>query len=75
MPGQDKAATVKTTFAVGGMSCASCVSRVEKSLQDLPGVVSVSVNLASNRAAVEHSGDADISGMLHAVADAGYKVE
>ena len=75
MPGQDEAATVKTTFAVGGMSCASCVSRVEKSLQDLPGVVSVSVNLASNRAAVEHIKDADIPAMLHAVADAGYKVE
>ncbi len=75
MPGQDKAATLKTTFAVGGMSCASCVSRVEKSLQGLPGVVSVSVNLASNRAVVEHTGDADIPGMLRAVADAGYEIE
>jgi len=75
MPGQDKATTVKSTFAVGGMSCASCVSRVEKSLQGLPGVVSVSVNLASNRAAVEHTKDADIPAMLHAVADAGYTVE
>jgi len=75
MPGQDKSATVKTTFAVSGMSCASCVSRVEKSLQGLPGVVSVSVNLASNRAAVEHTRDAGIAGMLRAVADAGYKIE
>jgi len=75
MPGQDKAATLKTTFAVAGMSCASCVSRVEKSLQGLPGVVSVSVNLASNRAVVEHTGDADIPGMLRAVADAGYEIE
>ena len=75
MPGQDKSATVKTTFAVSGMSCASCVSRVEKSLQGLPGVVSVSVNLASNRAIVEHTRDAGIAGMLRAVADAGYKIE
>jgi len=75
MPGQDKAATLKTTFAVSGMSCASCVSRVEKSLQGLPGVVSVSVNLASNRAIVDHTGDADIPGMLRAVADAGYEIE
>jgi Cu+-exporting ATPase len=74
MSGQDEA-TVKTTMAVGGMSCASCVSRVEKSLHDLPGVVSVSVNLASNRAAIEHTKDADITGMLRAVTDAGYKVE
>jgi len=69
------ARTEKTIFSVSGMSCASCVSRVEKSLQGLPGVVSVSVNLASNRAVVEHTGDADIAGMLRAVADAGYKME
>jgi len=75
MPGKDSPATEKTTFSVSGMSCASCVSRVEKSLRDLPGVVSVSVNLASNRAAVEHTRDADIAGMLRAVADAGYGIE
>jgi len=75
MPGKDSPATEKTTFSVSGMSCASCVSRVEKSLRDLPGVVSVSVNLASNRAIVEHTRDADIAGMLRAVADAGYGIE
>jgi len=69
------ARTQKSTFSVSGMSCASCVSRVEKSLQGLPGVVSVSVNLASNRAVVEHTQDADIAEMIHAVADAGYKME
>jgi len=68
-------ATVKTTFSVSGMSCASCVSRVEKSLQGLPGVVSVAVNLASNRAVVEHTQQADTSAMLRAVADAGYGIE
>ncbi len=68
-------ATGKTTFAVSGMSCASCVSRVEKSLQGIPGVVSVAVNLASNRAVVEHTGEADTSAMLRAVADAGYGIE
>ncbi len=69
------ARTQKSTFSVSGMSCASCVSRVEKSLQGLPGVVSVSVNLASNRAVVEHTQDADIAEMLRAVADSGYKME
>ncbi len=68
-------ATVKTTFSVSGMSCASCVSRVEKSLRDLPGVVSVAVNLASNRAVVEHTGNADTAAMLRAVTDAGYGIE
>ncbi|MDD5398590.1 MAG: heavy metal translocating P-type ATPase, partial [Dehalococcoidia bacterium] len=68
------ARTEKSVFSVSGMSCASCVSRVEKSLQGLPGVVSVAVNLASNRAVVEHTRDADITMMLRAVADAGYKM-
>jgi len=48
---------------------------VEKSLQGIPGVVSVAVNLASNRAVVEHTGEADTSAMLRAVADAGYGIE
>ncbi|MBN1690042.1 MAG: copper-translocating P-type ATPase [Dehalococcoidia bacterium] len=75
MPGNDNPATVKTTFSVSGMSCASCVSRVEKSLQNLPGVVSVSVNLASSRAVVEHTVEADTSALLRAVTDAGYGIE
>ena len=37
----------KSIFPVGGMTCASCVSRVEKALQGVRGVVSVNVNLAS----------------------------
>lgn len=45
---------VKTTFPVEGMSCASCVSRVEKKLNSLEGVVAVQVNLASERATVEY---------------------
>ena len=45
---------VKTTFPVEGMSCASCVFRVEKKLQSLEGVVGVQVNLANERATVEY---------------------
>ncbi len=40
------------TFAVGGMTCASCVARVERALKALPGVESVVVNLATERATV-----------------------
>ena len=40
------------TLGVDGMSCASCVGRVEKALQPLPGVLDVSVNLASETASV-----------------------
>ena len=36
------------TLSVDGMSCASCVGRVERALSALDGVASVSVNLAAN---------------------------
>ena len=46
--------TVKRTFPVEGMTCASCVSRVEKQLRDLDGVTDAQVNLANERATVEY---------------------
>ncbi|MBI4384943.1 MAG: copper-translocating P-type ATPase [Nitrospinae bacterium] len=44
----------KKNFPVQGMSCASCVPRVEKKLLGLDGVMSVEVNLATGKAAVEY---------------------
>ena len=40
------------SFPVEGMTCASCVRRVEKAIAAVPGVESASVNLATERAAV-----------------------
>ena len=44
--------TEEVSFAVGGMTCAACVGRVEKALQGADGVVEASVNLATERATV-----------------------
>ena len=44
------------TFRVEGMTCASCVRRVEKALGALPGVAAVTVNLATEEASVEADG-------------------
>ena len=46
--------TMKKVFPVEGMTCASCVSRVEKKLRSLQGVTDAQVNLASERATVEY---------------------
>lgn len=45
-------------FSIENMSCASCVGRVERSLSAIPGVVSVTVNLAKEEAAVRFLGAA-----------------
>ena len=65
----------KATLAIGGMTCASCVSHVEDALGLVDGVVSATVNLATERATVEYvSGVAGISDFRIAVEDAGYSV-
>ncbi|PTT87325.1 copper-transporting ATPase, partial [Pelomonas sp. HMWF004] len=55
-----------------GLTCASCVARVEKALRTVPGVTDASVNLASEPARVE--GDATPPALLAAVERAGYGV-
>jgi Cu+-exporting ATPase len=41
-------------FGVKGMTCVSCVGRVERALEKVPGVLEASVNLANERATVEY---------------------
>ena len=63
-----------TTFdlPIGGMTCASCAGRVERALSKVPGVQSVSVNLANERAHVEVLGVMDPGVLIAAVDKAGY---
>ncbi|MBB2984119.1 heavy metal translocating P-type ATPase [Paraburkholderia tropica] len=63
-------------FAIGGMTCAACSNRVEKVLAKVPGVASVSVNLATEEAAVTLNGplSGEMSDQLVAVVKkAGYE--
>ncbi|HUQ19821.1 MAG TPA: cation transporter, partial [Gemmatimonadaceae bacterium] len=64
---------MKAELAVSGMTCAACVSRVEKSLSRVPGVESAGVNLATNRATIEFDPKAaDVDALIQAVSNAGY---
>jgi P-type Cu+ transporter len=67
-------ATKKSIFPVSGMTCASCVARVESALSSVPGVVSVSVNLASEKATVEYTEDMRVADLQKAARDAGYEL-
>ncbi|RON98767.1 copper-translocating P-type ATPase [Pseudomonas moraviensis] len=59
-------------LSIDGMTCASCVGRVERALSKVPGVNSVSVNLANERAHIELLGQVDAQPLLDAVSRAGY---
>jgi Cu+-exporting ATPase len=60
-------------LAIDGMSCASCVGRVEKALAAVPGVVEASVNLATAQATVTRlAGAADLGTLRQAVQRSGY---
>ena len=60
-------------LAIEGMTCASCVSKVEKALNAVPGVTRASVNLATERAHVELAGQVPLSDLIKAVKTAGYE--
>ena len=65
----------RQTLPVRGMTCASCVGRVEKALAGLDGVVSAEVNLATEEATVTYVPDrVKPEDFRHAVKEAGYDV-
>ena len=59
---------------IGGMTCASCVGRVERALRKVPGVQEASVNLATESARITYAPSDEIEARLRrAVRDAGYE--
>ena len=71
----DDTSTVQETLPILGMTCASCVSRVERALRKPPGVVTAEVNLATEKATVTYlPGEASHEDLVKAVEAAGYEV-
>jgi Cu+-exporting ATPase len=65
--------TAHVDLAVGGMTCASCVARVERKVKRVPGVQEATVNLATERAAVAYDPTATtVADLVGAVEAAGY---
>jgi P-type Cu+ transporter len=61
-------------IGIGGMTCASCVARVEKALKKMPGVLNATVNLATESAHIEvATNDVTDARLRRAVRDAGYE--
>ncbi len=65
----------KTEFPVEGMTCASCVARAGKALLSVPGVLSASINLATQSGTVEFlPGVADMEALRVAIEGVGYSI-
>ena len=62
------------SLGIDGMTCASCVSRVEKALAHVPGVESANVNLATETASVSGGSGLTLAALTAAVEKAGYAV-
>jgi len=64
------------TISIGGMTCASCVRRVEQALLKIDGVVSANVNLATEKGTVKYIPEvATPQALKQAIKDAGYEVK
>jgi Cu+-exporting ATPase len=71
----EKEQLARITISVTGMTCASCVRRVERALTKVPGVLEASVNVANERATVEYlAGEVGPRELEKAVEGAGYGV-
>lgn len=65
-----KAAPVE--LSIEGMTCASCVARVEKALKKVDGVQEATVNLATEQAWVQADASVNVEDLIRAVKKAGY---
>ncbi len=65
-------AGTERSYEVEGMTCHSCVAMVTEEVSEVPGVVSVDVDLPSGRVTV--AGDADEDAVRRAIVEAGYSV-
>ena len=64
----------QVTIKVGGMMCATCVETIETSLKELPGIVSATVNLGTEKAYVMYNPSvSSIDDMKKAIEEAGYQ--
>jgi Cu+-exporting ATPase len=65
----------RASIPIAGMSCASCVRRVEQGILSLPGVTAANVNLASEKATVEYDGHTmSLALIKQKILDLGYQV-
>lgn len=69
-----RSSAARLSLPIEGMTCASCVGRVERALKAVPGVHTATVNLATERADITFTGSGDAQAAVRAIEGAGYTV-
>lgn len=67
-----EAIPIRTVLQIEGMTCASCVGRIESAIKGVEGVVEAQVNLATGKGAVDHVQGVALAALIEAVAETGY---
>ena len=62
------------TLRIGGMTCAACAGRIEKTVRKIEGVTGATVNLAGEKLFVEYADTRTLSAVKDAVVRIGYEV-
>jgi len=71
----DRGERVVVRLPIEGLHCLSCVLRVESALEDVPNVLSASVDLGEASATVHYRpGAVTLDALFHAIREAGYRV-
>jgi Cu+-exporting ATPase len=74
--GNEDAKLSSITLLITGMSCSSCVNRIETTIKEMKGVASISVNFATGRAQVEfNEAIISVSDIVCGIEDLGYLAE
>jgi copper chaperone CopZ len=61
-------------LSIGGMNCGACVRRISKTLDELDGIDTVEINLASKSARIQfNSAQTDSAAIITAIVEAGYQ--
>ncbi|WP_201283542.1 heavy-metal-associated domain-containing protein, partial [Klebsiella pneumoniae] len=74
MAEQDSNRLYEQQVQIGGMTCASCVARVEKALKKIEGVVEASVNLSTEKAFIKSQQPIAAAALVQAIEKSGFDV-
>ena len=68
-------AAAHSVFAVPGMRCAACISKIERGLGEIPGIIAARVNFTARQVAVDHLPTMTVPDLREAIGLIGFEAE